>query len=321
MRWIKKGIIFKPKDHELYNGLNDFAQSPQALVLKDRVRIYFSIREKDGEKYLSHIQYVDFDKKLENILGISKHEVIKLGELGCFDEHGIFPMNVVKHYDNVIAFTGGWSRRKSVSIETSIGLAISKNNGETFSKHCNGPILTSSLNEPCLVGDPFVLPQSTKKNPWDMFYIYGLRWIDDGKGNKERVYKIGYAVGFSLHYWFRSQRQMVEDKLGPNECQAMPTVIRYQNKYHMYFCYREPLDFRINPKCGYKLGYAYTTNPNSKTNWTRDDSLAGIDVSKDGWDSDMMCYPHLFECDGNIYMLYNGNKFGKEGFGLAVLEK
>ena len=34
----------------------------------------------------------------------------------------------------------------------------------------------------------------------------------------------------------------------------------------------------------------------------------------------MMCYPHLFECDGRICLLYNGNEFGKHGFGLATLE-
>jgi len=34
----------------------------------------------------------------------------------------------------------------------------------------------------------------------------------------------------------------------------------------------------------------------------------------------MMCYPHVFTCDGAAYMLYNGNRFGREGFGLAVLE-
>lgn len=34
----------------------------------------------------------------------------------------------------------------------------------------------------------------------------------------------------------------------------------------------------------------------------------------------MMSYPHVFECDDNIYMLYNGNTFGKDGFGLARLK-
>jgi len=45
-----------------------------------------------------------------------------------------------------------------------------------------------------------------------------------------------------------------------------------------------------------------------------------ISVSKSGWDSEMISYPHVFELDDKIYMLYLGNQVGKAGFGLAELE-
>ncbi len=34
----------------------------------------------------------------------------------------------------------------------------------------------------------------------------------------------------------------------------------------------------------------------------------------------MICYPFIFDHKGKRYMLYNGNDYGKTGFGLAVLE-
>ena len=34
----------------------------------------------------------------------------------------------------------------------------------------------------------------------------------------------------------------------------------------------------------------------------------------------MQCYPHVYESDGIIFLLYNGNEFGRFGFGAAVLE-
>ena len=46
-----------------------------------------------------------------------------------------------------------------------------------------------------------------------------------------------------------------------------------------------------------------------------------IDVSNDGWDSEMICYPYVFDHKGKRYMLYNGNDYGKKGFGLAILIK
>ena len=85
----------------------------------------------------------------------------------------------------------------------------------------------------------------------------------------------------------------------------------------MYFCYRQAYGFRQDSSRGYRLGYARSTD---LKNWVRDDSVAGIDVSSEGWDSQMQCYPHLFESDGKVYLLYNGNEFGRYGFGLAMLE-
>jgi hypothetical protein len=86
----------------------------------------------------------------------------------------------------------------------------------------------------------------------------------------------------------------------------------------MYFCYREAQGFRDQSSKGYRIGYAWSED---LQNWTRADEQAGIDVSTDGWDAQMQCYPHVFECENKVYLLYNGNEFGRHGFGLAVLER
>jgi hypothetical protein len=180
MNWSKLGKIFDPTKYSLQNNCFEFAQSPQALILNDRVRIYFSTRERDRVgKYLSHIAFVDFDKSMQNIIDISNHTVIELGGLGCFDEHGIFPMNVLRDGDRVLAYTVGWNRKVSVSVDASIGLAISHDDGLTFQKFGKGPILTSSLNEPFLVGDAFVTKYGGLYHMWyirnEMEEIHGIR--------------------------------------------------------------------------------------------------------------------------------------------------
>ena len=91
----------------------------------------------------------------------------------------------------------------------------------------------------------------------------------------------------------------------------------YDGKYHMYFSYRYGLDFRSANR-GYRIGYAYSWD---LINWTRDDESSGISLSSSGWDSTDMHYPHIFEVNGNYCMLYNGNEFGKHGFGLAMMEQ
>jgi hypothetical protein len=109
---------------------------------------------------------------------------------------------------------------------------------------------------------------------------------------------------------------VIADVIGKYECQALPSVIKIGEKYHMYFCYRYATDFRTNPYRSYRLGYAFSDDG---IMWQRADESKGIDVSMEGWDSEMMCYPHIFKVDQEIYLLYNGNNFGRDGFGLAKL--
>ncbi len=53
----------------------------------------------------------------------------------------------------------------------------------------------------------------------------------------------------------------------------------------------------------------------------RRDHHVGIDVSATGWDSEMICYPYVFQHREQTYMLYCGNGNGKTGFGYANLAK
>jgi sucrose-6-phosphate hydrolase SacC (GH32 family) len=317
MKWKKLGKIFDPTEHQLSNNCLEFAQSPQTLVFDDFVRVYFSTRERDKSgKYLSHVSYVDFDKSFKKVKNISDKTVIPLGKLGCFDEHGIFPMNVVRDKDKILAYTTGWNRKVSVSADASIGLAISNDGGVSFRKMGDGPILTASLEEPFLVCDAFV---AIFENIYHMWYIYGTKWITDlNEKEPQRVYKIAYSRSDDGINWQRDGKPIISDKLNENECQALPTVIYFKNKYHMFFCYREATGFRKVKERGYRIGYAFS---NDLRNWVRDDENVGLYVSQDGWDSEMLCYPHIFHLDDKICMLYNGNEFGRFGFGLAVLEE
>ena len=66
----------------------------------------------------------------------------------------------------------------------------------------------------------------------------------------------------------------------------------------------------------YKIGYAEADNLDK---WIVKES--NFSCSESGWDSEMVCYPYVFEYNDKLYMLYNGNGYGKTGIGLAVLEE
>ena len=316
MKWKKLGKIFDPTQYKLPNNCSAFAQSPQALVFDKFVRIYFSTRAIDASgKYLSHIAFVDMEKNLQNVICVSSNTVIPLGRLGCFDEHGIFPMSVVRYGETILGYTCGWNRRVSVSVDTAIGLAISKDNGVTFQRIGDGPVLAASLYEPCLVGDGFV---RVIAGVFHMWYIFGTEWKKFSLDTTpDRTYKIGHAVSYDGINWTKEGSQIIADRLGIDESQALPTVIEINGMYHMFFCYRQSFDFRKNKDRSYRIGHASSVD---LVNWTRDDEHPHLEGTLGDWDADMLCYPHAFECDGKVYLLYNGNEFGRYGFGLAALE-
>jgi sucrose-6-phosphate hydrolase SacC (GH32 family) len=151
-----------------------------------------------------------------------------------------------------------------------------------------------------------------------MWYIFGTGWKRYAPdAPPDRTYKIGHAVSSDGRAWTKEEaRQIIVDRLGPDESQALPTVIEIDGRHHMFFCYRQSFDFRSNAARGYRIGHAWSDDLH---NWNRDDDDPRLRISPGQWDSDMQCYPHAFECDGQVYLLYNGNQFGRFGFGLARL--
>ena len=193
-----------------------------------------------------------------------------------------------------------------------IGVAASQDLGASFRRLGNGPVLSYSVDEPFILSGPKIRRFNDR---WYLFYIAGERWLPNN-GKPEPVYRIRMATSFDGINWTKANVDLIERKLGPDECQASPDVFFANGQFHMYFCYRYGIDYR-NSERGYRIGYAVSED---LTHGRRDDNLAGIDTSADGWDSEMISYPHVFELDGTIYLMYLGNQVGKNGFGLARLE-
>lgn len=314
-RWKKLGLLFKPQAIEGKSWLREFAQAPSVLIFDNFVRVYFSCRPLPDEhgQYVSYSAFVDLNRhNLFEIVNLANSPILELGELGTFDEFGTYPVSVIRKGKEILAYYGGWTRCESIPFTVAIGAAISHDNGETFTKLGKGPILSCNLDDPFVLSGPKL---RRFNNKWYLWYVAGTEWLhNDGK--PEAVYKIRMAYSDDAINWVRDGRNIIESRLEENECQASPDVFFHNNKYHMFFCYKYSLDFRDN-KRGYRIGYAVSDD---LENWVRDDAKAGIDISEEGWDNESIAYPHVFELDGKIYMLYLGNQVGRYGFGLAQLE-
>lgn len=309
------GKVFAPQDATGRSWLKEFAQAPATLLFDDYVRVYFSCRPSaDAQgRYVSYSAYVDLDRSdLFRIRRVAEQPILELGGLGEFDEFGTYPVSVVRDGDQVRAYYAGWTRCESVPFNVAIGAAVSLDDGKTFVKLGNGPVLSYTPDEPFVLSGPKIRHFN---NTWYLWYIAGRKWkLVDGKA--EPVYKIRMATSSDGLHWSKLHKDLIESRIEEDEAQASPDVFFCNGRYHMFFCYRYSSHYR-GKENGYRIGYATSTN---LVDWDRDDTKVGIDVSADGWDAEMISYPHVFELDGNIYMAYLGNQVGRHGFGLAVLD-
>jgi predicted GH43/DUF377 family glycosyl hydrolase len=314
-KWNKLGKIFDPKDLSTTSWMKEFAQSPSVIIEESYVRVFFCSRKAPDSngQYISYTSYVDLDRSnLFSVLDYADKPLIELGSYGAFDEFGTNPVSVIKHEDTLRAYYAGWTRCEAVPFNAAIGMAISQDGGKSFERIGNGPVLSYTSDEPFLLGSPRIRNFGGK---WQLWYVAGKEWRNIA-GKAEPLYKIRMAESEDGIDWKRHGLDIITDKLGEDECQACADVIFRNDKYHMFFSYRKMTNYKKG-EGGYRIGYAVSSDMKV---WQRNDDLVDICCSETGWDSEMISYPNVFELDGSIYMLYQGNGMGKTGFGLASLE-
>jgi len=304
--WEKGGLILKVSGE--YGWMNTHAQVPTPILLGEKIRIYFSTRTIQTE---SKTTFVDVDaKNPKKILYLHDRAIIANGSAGTFDEHGVMPSAIKKDKNNnFLLYYSGWSRRNSVPYSNLTGLAISKD-GINFKKMFDGPILSTNRYEPYSATSPCLI---TKEKEFYLFYCSGCSW--EKINNKyEHTYDIKLAKSQDGIVWFQDGKTRIK-KNYELEAITRPTVLELNNEYHMYFCCRGSEDFR-NGLNAYRIGYAYSKDLIS---WERNDKKSGINIGSDSWENKMIAYPSILKTPYGIYMFYNGNGFGYEGFGFAKL--
>ena len=303
MKWKKIGFIAKPKLFNL-KWWSSYGMDPCTLKLHgDLYRVFFCGRNKEN---ISMIGYFDYDLKKHEIKKISKKPVLTPGELGTFDDNGVTASCLIKVKNVVYLYYIGWKPKSTTRYSLMTGLAISKNNGESFKRYSRSPILKLTDKEPfSILTAPYVMKIREKK--WFMWYVSCNEWV-----NKDYPkYDIKLATSSDGINWL--QKGIKSIKLKKNErAVARPSVLYEDGIFKMWFCFEK--------KVGrYKIGYAESSDG---VTWRRKDINANISPGrKNEGDNKMIAYPHVIKHKGLKYMFYNGNDYGKEGVCLALEKK
>jgi len=309
-KWKKLGRIFSVDKNS--DWMFSHASVPFIEKIKDdlfkvpRFKVYFSTRNLNNE---SSIGYIIFDiNNIKTILEISKKPVLEKGSLGTFDDSGVMGTSIVNVNGRKYLYYVGWNIGVTVPFRNAIGLAVS-DGCNAFRRAFNGPILDRNKEEPYFTASNCVINDNGLLRIW---YLSCTGWE---KHNNKIIhyYHIKYAESTDGINWDREGVIAIDYRDKYEYAISVPRVIKEKGLYKMWYSYRAQKNID-----SYRIGYAESPDA---INWIRKDEEVGIDVSESGWDSEMICYPFVFDHKGKRYMLYNGNGYGKTGFGLAVLEE
>lgn len=303
MEWEKKGLIFNVEKNS--DWMYSHAAVPFAEHVKDDIfRIYFTTRDRINR---SHGAFIDVDiKNPKRILNISPEPIIKPGPLGSFDDSGTMPTCIVNFQNQKYLFYQGWTLGVTVPFYVNIGLAISNGPKIGFKKIGAYPLFDRNNSDPYFTGTGYV---DIEGGIWRMWYLSGVMWKITNKFPKH-FYNIKYAESNDGIQWIRKGITCISFKSKEEYAISRPCVIKTSKNFLMFYSYR-------GGKVTYRIGYAESNNG---IRWTRMDEEIGIDISSHGWDSEMIEYPFVFTHKGSTYMLYNGNEYGRSGFGYAILK-
>lgn len=297
-RWEKLGRLYKPCVQ--HPKLASHAANPIAVPLSgDVYRVFYSGRD-DANR--SSVGFVDVDVVARKLVHVHDRPVFEHGREGSFYSHGV---SVGGWYEadrkRYICFMG-WQVPAAGHWRGDIGrLVLAEDGSLTLDREV--PFLESDAVDPVSVSYPWVCRMAD--GTFRMWYGSTIVW---DAGNGEMLHVINHAISEDGHSW-RKRGLAVPFELGRVQAFSRPTVVGSEAEgFRMWFSYRGGGDL-------YRIGYAVSRDGEA---WALRLDQTGIDVSRDGWDSAMIEYPFVFHHAGEIYMLYNGDGYGRTGFGLAI---
>jgi hypothetical protein len=302
LKWKKLGLVWAP-DGSNPQALHSALQPTPILIDEENIRVFFGCRDKDG---VSRIFSIDLSAK--NPLCIkskSLNPILDIGEPGCFDESGVVPCCVIHVANKLRIYYAGYMRPTLARFIAYSGAVESDENYTNFRRISRVPLLDRTDAEPLFRAVHSIIREEGKFRCW---YGAGEKFIT-GQEKSLPLYNIRY-IESEDGIIFPSVGKIAVDVAGDEHRVGRPNVTKISNdQYLMIYGFGSEL----NP---YKLGMAISSDG---LFWVRNDGELGLGLSESGWDSQMMAYPAFLKTKYGSYMFYNGNDYGKNGFGCAKL--
>lgn len=300
--WRRLGHVFVPDG--AIPWMASHATYPTPLVLPGgEVRVFFSPRDATKRSSISSLDLAIRGGSWA-IVRRPQAPLLEPGSRGAFDDSGVTVGAVVPYGEQIFVYYVGWCLGTTVPFRNFIGLAF----GETFDaplyRASVAPVIDRSPDNPFSLSYPWVLRTDGK---WRMWFGSTLAW---GPQGGEMYHTIKSASSEDGVRWRALPDVAVPLQTAtPEYALSRPCVIHEGGRWKMWYSRKSP---------DYRLGYAESDDGEM---WARADDAVELVGPVGAWESESTEYTAVFDHAGERYMLYNGNGFGRTGFGLAILDR
>lgn len=302
MKWIKQGLLFTSEHFPAWG--NHAALQPTPLKLDDHtVRVFCGLRDDAG---ISRIGYADVavSGNTLQVVGVSDQPVLDIGQPGAFDDNGVVPCAVSRTGDEIRLYYAGYQLVRRVRFIAFSGLAVSRDGGSSFERFSRTPVLERTHDEFLFRAVHSIFEDEGK---WKAWYGGGSEFMEHG-GRTLPVYDIRYMESPDGIRFPDKGQTVIGNEPGEHRV-GRPFVVKQGGAYLMFFG-------ASTPDVQYRLAFARSDDG---VHWERMPDM-GLSYAPDDFDSQMSAYPSVVALGGYTFLLYNGNEYGKMGFGYARLE-
>ena len=303
MHWTKQGLIFCPNDDAEW--MHNTALTPTPILhSNDTIRIYAAFRDAVGR---ARIGFIDVDAtNPSRIRRISKRPVLDLGRPGCFDDNGVILGDVIAVDGLIYMYYVGFQIPMNVKFLAFSGLAVSQDQGETFTRTKETPILDRANKSLYIRAIHSVLKENNRFRIW---YSCGSAWenINTIKYPKYEIYYTESSDGVSFP---NNDGHLVLSCDSHEYRIGRPRVAHCEDGFKM----------RFTSDTYNKLYSCGVARSPDGIKWHRTIEQS-IPLSRRGWDSSQISYQTELSTEFGDYLFYCGNDMGRGGVGYAKLTR
>jgi hypothetical protein len=295
-----RGLLIDPEKLFYRNQKLHYASNPAAISINDsQLRIFFNSRDFQNRSAIYSIDF--FHEELE-----PDYESVRIqhlhGPKDSYFSHGLSIGQIFSLDTKKCLSVMGWKNYVDKHWEGRIGYIPIDVEGN-LTQLALKPWMDLDKEDPISLSYPAVYEDAHARMIW---YGSTLSW-DAGNGEMLHVLK---EARLSLDGQIIKGDIKLPHVLGSAQAFSRPAIVQTGEHFLLAYSYR-------GNTTKYRIGFTLLDDLNSASH------LGGIPpflTSEDGWDSEMVEYPSFFFFREQLFMLYNGNSFGRSGIGIVKIQ-